>query len=594
MLSDIQRNSLAAGAQETAALIDAQQGRGVSLAGAGEAKNISIPASGRAKGAQRAEEGSLPVRDSLAAEAQDSAPLTAAAQQGLVGMLLATVKDTVTTPADAMLGSSGQGGLPAAIPFGSAVQATAGEAAEIAGAGPAPAGDGLVPVGAGSQPATGAAMTASGLNAAAGAVQERAAKEALWNGATLKEAAAQPKQTLAATPAPEERGALLASGGPGNLAAAAGGTISAPKQELAGQVPNAANGRAVESVVVVNQGAGTGGAALDQLRAAQEAVTDGLQKAAAKGEAVRPTAAGAPEKEPRAAVASSGNQGDAVAALSAPASTEEQAATVAAGAADSQPQPDRFAQAESKGPRATLGFHGTYSAPRGVTEATGSKPEASVEDAGMKTAPLAGAGKFVPFQGSAGQGNLGDAGQNGHPGQKAQTGDSAVPTQVAGLPTAAVSEAPQPEAKPAGLKGALHESILAQVRDGVVTHDSKGNGQMTIRLNPGELGELKIQVRMDDNRLRVEVQADNRMVKDLLMSNLDSLKDSLSAKNFAMEGFDVSTGGGFNSPLPEQKENPRQQAFLRSARAGAYPDQGEETRVNYLTGEVNNLLDVRF
>jgi flagellar hook-length control protein FliK len=160
--------------------------------------------------------------------------------------------------------------------------------------------------------------------------------------------------------------------------------------------------------------------------------------------------------------------------------------------------------------------------------------------------------------------------------------------------TPATAEVAQPEAKPATLKSALHESILAQVKDGVVAHDSKGNGQMSIRLNPGELGELKIQVRMEDNRLRVEVQADNRAVKDLLMSNLDSLKEALSGKNFTMDGFDVSTGAGGFGSLPEQKGSPQQQSTFRSsARSGGYAGR-DEGRVNYLTGEVNNLLDVRF
>jgi len=215
---------------------------------------------------------------------------------------------------------------------------------------------------------------------------------------------------------------------------------------------------------------------------------------------------------------------------------------------------------------------------------------------GIKTAPVVGTGKSVPSHGSAGQGGFSDADKKGHPEQKAQANEGAqVQTQGIGLTAPAAAEAQQAETKPASLKNALHESILSQVKQGVVTHDGKGNGQMSIRLNPGELGELKIQVRMEDNRLRVEVQADNRMVKDLLMSNLDSLKDSLTSKNFTMEGFDVSTGGGgFNSPLSEEKGSPQQQAFLRSARAGAYPDQGEEGKVNYLTGEVNNLLDVRF
>jgi flagellar hook-length control protein FliK len=317
-----------------------------------------------------------------------------------------------------------------------------------------------------------------------------------------------------------------------------------------------------------------------------------VQNADAKGETVAPATAAAPEKEQTVAAASAGKS-----PLPGLNPGEQPAATLEAAPADGTSAPDRLAQgtADTKGLRAATGFYGSYPAARGA-EQTGANPETSVGDAASKTAPAALAAKFVPFQGSAGQESFGDAGKKGQPEQKAQgsEGVSAQPQGV-GLPTAAAAEAPLPEAKPANLQSALHESILAQIKDGVVTHDDKGNGQMSIRLNPGELGELKIQVKMNDNQLHVEVQADNKMVKDLLMSNLESLKDSLTAKNLTMSGFDVSTGGGgFNSPLPEQKGSPQQQSSLRSARAGAYPDQVEEARVSYLTGEVNNLLDVRF
>uniref|UniRef100_C6E8E2 Flagellar hook-length control protein n=1 Tax=Geobacter sp. (strain M21) TaxID=443144 RepID=C6E8E2_GEOSM len=178
--------------------------------------------------------------------------------------------------------------------------------------------------------------------------------------------------------------------------------------------------------------------------------------------------------------------------------------------------------------------------------------------------------------------------QQGQEGQNAQLQGAAVGAQGSTAETAA------PESHQSATRSALHEHILSQVKEGVVTHDGKGNGQMSIRLNPGELGELKIQVRMEDNRLKVEVQADNRMVKDLLMSNLDSLKEALSGKNLAMYGFNVSTGsGGFQQPLYEERGNQRQQSASRFARGGGY-DAPQETRVNYLTAEVNNLLDVRF
>jgi flagellar hook-length control protein FliK len=356
------------------------------------------------------------------------------------------------------------------------------------------------------------------------------------------------------------------------------------------------SGREAEQAAVVEKEPRMDSAALDQAVKAAPALTEGPQNADPKNSTVQPAGSGAPEREQQVLAASDGiAKTPTLAGPNGTSSPTPQAGTEAAEAAS---QPDRLAQVptDTRGPRAAMGFHGTYAAVRNVTEQADSKQNAPVEELGTKTATTAATAKFVPFQGSAGQNAFSDSEKKGHPEQKAQAAASAsAQPQGVGLPIEpAATAAPLPEAKPVNLKSALHESILSQIKDGVVTQDSKGNGQMSIRLNPGELGELKIQVRMDDNKLHVEVHADNKMVKDLLMSNLDSLKDSLTSKNFTMEGFDVSTGGGFNSPLPEQKENPRQQAFLRSARAGAYPDQGEETKVNYLTGEVNNLLDVRF
>jgi flagellar hook-length control protein FliK len=258
---------------------------------------------------------------------------------------------------------------------------------------------------------------------------------------------------------------------------------------------------------------------------------------------------------------------------------------------------DKGAQwaADRKDPRTAGGAQTLHVAEKSAVEQAGGVPKVSTEEAfGIKTATNVAGAKFVPLQGDAGQGGSGDTGKKEHQEQKAQDVQSPQAQSLGlGAQTVATAEVAQPEAKPVNLKSALHESILAQVKDGVVTHDGKGTSQISIRLNPGELGELKIQVRMENNQVRVEVQADNKMVKDLLMNNLDTLKDALSSKNFTMEGFDVSTGGGFNSPLNEEKGNTRQQAMLRSAKAGGYSGQ-EEGRVNYLTADVNNLLDVRF
>lgn len=217
---------------------------------------------------------------------------------------------------------------------------------------------------------------------------------------------------------------------------------------------------------------------------------------------------------------------------------------------------------------------------------------ATGETTGSKGATTAQAGKPAAAQGNPGQ-DAPTAGKE-HPEQKAQGNQTQQALNTAfGMQPQQNTESAQPAAKAAPAQSELHQSILAQVKDGVVIHDAKGNGQMTIRLNPDQLGELKIQVRMDDaNGVKIEVHATNSSVKDLLMSNLDSLKEALSGKNFTMEGFDVSTGGGgFNGSLPDQQGNPQQQSTPRFARSGGY-GQSQPT-VKYVTDEADNLLDVR-
>lgn len=110
------------------------------------------------------------------------------------------------------------------------------------------------------------------------------------------------------------------------------------------------------------------------------------------------------------------------------------------------------------------------------------------------------------------------------------------------------------------------EQIITQVREKLAEHRiTQENGQITLRLNPAELGELKIMVRMDDQRLRVEIVAENRSVKDALMENLGSLKEALARQNLEMKQFDVSTGSRqfFNQGFREGRQQDQQYVATR-------------------------------
>jgi len=98
------------------------------------------------------------------------------------------------------------------------------------------------------------------------------------------------------------------------------------------------------------------------------------------------------------------------------------------------------------------------------------------------------------------------------------------------------SAAPLPETRSQSA-----EQIINQVREKLDANGRAGDsGQITMKLHPQELGELKINMRMDDHSLKVEIVTQNPSVKEALMQNIDTLKETLSRQNIAMERFEVT------------------------------------------------------
>jgi len=146
----------------------------------------------------------------------------------------------------------------------------------------------------------------------------------------------------------------------------------------------------------------------------------------------------------------------------------------------------------------------------------------------------------------------------------------------------------------------LRESILSQVREKIVNHEPVAEGdRITLKLNPRELGELQITVRLENQKMSVEVTAQNHAVKEVLLQNIDQLKDSLMRQNIAVDRFDVSTGTGQQQAFDQSFREGRhaaKQGFedMQYGVSGYYRDDVQTTRVAY--GEVpeSSLVDMRF
>jgi len=112
-------------------------------------------------------------------------------------------------------------------------------------------------------------------------------------------------------------------------------------------------------------------------------------------------------------------------------------------------------------------------------------------------------------------------------------------------------KAESPSAVAGASKATASEPVRANVMEQVVSHLTasgvkNGAEQVVIRLSPENLGELKLNLRMENQCLKVEIVAENNQVRDSLIKHSDTLKEALARQNIAMETFDVSTGNGRN------------------------------------------------
>lgn len=89
----------------------------------------------------------------------------------------------------------------------------------------------------------------------------------------------------------------------------------------------------------------------------------------------------------------------------------------------------------------------------------------------------------------------------------------------------------------------VSEQIAKQVKERLAQHELKaGNQQIKLTLSPENLGELKMNLNLQGQKLSVEIITESRMARDAIRLNADALKESLARQNITMESFDVTTG----------------------------------------------------
>ncbi len=104
-----------------------------------------------------------------------------------------------------------------------------------------------------------------------------------------------------------------------------------------------------------------------------------------------------------------------------------------------------------------------------------------------------------------------------------------------------------------------HSQIIDQVTGHFAVNRSLESGTITMRLHPAELGELRMEIKVEQDNIKAHITAQNPQVQDILDRNLPRLREALQQQgmNLAHMQVSVATDSG-NSQLFQEQFNQRQ------------------------------------
>jgi len=211
----------------------------------------------------------------------------------------------------------------------------------------------------------------------------------------------------------------------------------------------------------------------------------------------------------------------------------------------------RQVRAGSEAPHVSVG-KGVQSAPASVGSAVGDPAAASVAAFMLSSPPTdgnAGGQAATVFTATAAQSGAAASGGPAAPGVSAsiQGGDASATL------SSVVAEGP--------LSLADGAKVLAASNSG-------SRHEVTLRLEPPEMGQLKVQIRMQHQAMTMQVDADSPTVARLIESRLSDLRDALALHGIKMDRTDVVIRSPAPSDTNTQQHNQQQ---------GGAADQGRAT-----------------
>ena len=105
----------------------------------------------------------------------------------------------------------------------------------------------------------------------------------------------------------------------------------------------------------------------------------------------------------------------------------------------------------------------------------------------------------------------------------------------------------------------LPAHVLSQVSKQVSRALLSGDQTIRLHLNPPQLGALKVQLKWNQDNLKIEMITDRHPVKEILLSSVAELKQALGEQGFRVDKMEVQVEESFGrnlSPFDQERRDP--------------------------------------
>lgn len=132
----------------------------------------------------------------------------------------------------------------------------------------------------------------------------------------------------------------------------------------------------------------------------------------------------------------------------------------------------------------------------------------------------------------------------------------------------------------------IQSNIINQVVKEVKLSQSEGKNTLVVRLDPPQLGSLKVQITQDTNgETNAQIQADTDQVRTLLQAHASAIADSLSNAGIKMDSVLVTSGASSGSFM----QNSSGQSFDLNSGRQQYSGSNKQTFSNSNSSDVQSV-----